>query len=71
HAISNLIREGKTHQIYSAIETGAQHGMSTLEASLAELVKERAITVEEAFGKANNPETLRLKLAAVGMKVKT
>lgn len=70
HAISNLIREGKTHQIYSAIETGAQHGMCTLEASLAELVKDRLITLEDAFGKANNPDTLRLKLSAVGMKVK-
>jgi Tfp pilus assembly ATPase PilU len=44
--------------------------MCTLEASLAELVKERLITLEDAFGKANNPDTLRLKLSAVGMKVK-
>lgn len=70
HAISNLIREGKTHQIYSAIETGAQHGMCTLEASLADLARERLITIEDAFGKANNPETLRLKLSAAGIKVK-
>jgi len=69
HAISNLIREGKTHQIYSALETGAKHGMCTLETSLAELVKEKLITVDEAFVKANNPESLRLKLAAFGMKI--
>jgi twitching motility protein PilT len=69
HAISNLIREGKTHQLYSAIETGAKQGMSTLESSLAELVKEKLITLDEAFSKANNPETLRLKLAASGIKV--
>jgi twitching motility protein PilT len=69
HAISNRVREGKTHQIYSAIETGAKQGMVTLEAALTELVKEKAITVDDAFTKANNPDTLRLKLAAVGIKV--
>jgi twitching motility protein PilT len=69
HAISNLIREGKTHQLYSAIETGAKQGMATLESSLAELVKEKLITLDEAFTKANNPESLRLKLAAAGIKV--
>jgi twitching motility protein PilT len=68
HAISNLIREGKTHQLYSAIETGAKSGMCTLETSLAELVKEKLITVDEAFVKANNPESLRLKLAASGIR---
>ncbi len=69
HAISNLIREGKTHQLYSAIETGAKHGMCTLEASLAELVRDRLVTPEDAFSKSNNPETLRLKMAAMGIKV--
>jgi twitching motility protein PilT len=68
HAISNLIREGKTHQIYSAIETGAKQGMSTLETSLAELVRDKLINVDDAFAKANNPDTLRLKLASMGIK---
>ena len=67
HAISNLIREGKSHQIYSSIETGAKHGMRTLETSLAELVKEGLITVEDALGKANNPDSLKLKLPKVGI----
>jgi twitching motility protein PilT len=69
HAVSNLIREGKTHQLYSSIETGAQYGMCTLEASLAELVRDRLVTTQDAFGKANNPESLRMKLAAAGIKV--
>jgi twitching motility protein PilT len=68
HAISNLIREGKTHQIYSAIETGAKQGMSTLESSLAELVRDKLITIDDAFSKVNNPDTLRLKLASMGIK---
>ena len=38
-AIRNLIREGKTHQIYSAMQAGAQHGMHTLDQHLAELVR--------------------------------
>ena len=38
-AIRNLIREGKTHQIYSAMQAGAQHGMHTIDQHLAELVK--------------------------------
>lgn len=64
HSISNLIREGKTHQIYSSIETGARYGMCTFETSLSELVRSELITVEDAFGKTNNPDTLKLKLSA-------
>ncbi len=33
--VRNLIREGKTHQIYSLIQTGGQHGMQTMDSSLA------------------------------------
>src|SRR3982750_2787611 len=42
--VRNLIREGKTHQIYSLIQTGAQHGMQTMDTSLAGLVKAGYIT---------------------------
>lgn len=70
-AISNLIREGKTHQIYGSIETGLKFGMHTLETSLAELVKDKLITFQDAFSKANNPDLLRLKLSAMGIKVQT
>ena len=37
-AIRNLIREGKTHQIYSALQTGSAQGMQTMDTSLATLV---------------------------------
>ena len=43
-AVRNLIREGKTHQIYSALQTGGQYGMQTMDASLVELVREHKIT---------------------------
>ncbi|MTV25538.1 PilT/PilU family type 4a pilus ATPase [Nitriliruptoraceae bacterium ZYF776] len=52
--VRNLIREGKTHQIYSAIQAGAQHGMIAMDQSLAELVKRGAVTYDAALEKANN-----------------
>ena len=55
-AIRNLIREGKTHQIYSAMQAGAQHGMHTLDQHLAELVKAGRITYDTAFEKCHHVE---------------
>ncbi len=46
-AIRNLIREGKTHQIRSVLETGWQFGMQTLERSLKELLKNGVITSKD------------------------
>ena len=43
-AIRNLIREGKTHQIYSSLQTGGNIGMQTMDAALATLVREGSIT---------------------------
>ncbi|HSU57498.1 MAG TPA: type IV pilus twitching motility protein PilT [Candidatus Dormibacteraeota bacterium] len=58
-AISALIREGKTHQIYSAIQTGSSYGMCTMEKSLAELHEAGWISTEDALSKANHPQELR------------
>lgn len=58
-AIANLIREGKTSQMYSAIQTGAQHGMITLESSLANLYKQNLISAEDALAKSSRPDDLR------------
>jgi twitching motility protein PilT len=55
-AIRNLIREGKTHQIYSAMQAGAAHGMHTMDQHLAELVKTGKITYEVGLEKCQNPE---------------
>ena len=54
-AVGNLIRENKTFQIRSVLQTGATHGMCLLDASLADLVKTRVITKEEAFRHADDP----------------
>lgn len=58
-AIAAIIREGKTHQIYSAIQTSTRDGMSTMEKSLAELCNSGVITEEDALSKANHPQELR------------
>jgi len=57
-ACANLIREGKTPQLYSLIQTGAQYGMQTLERCLANLVQDNRITAEEAMMKTVRPEEL-------------
>ena len=58
-AISNLIREGKTAQIYSAIQTGAQFGMQTLEIALKDLYKAGKVTMEDALQKSQRPDEFK------------
>ena len=63
--VRNLIREGKTHQIYSALQTGGTHGMQTMDAALADLVRKSTITRELAEARASSPEELRRLLGTV------
>jgi twitching motility protein PilT len=58
-AIANLIREGKTHMLYQAIDTGAKHGMISMDKALSELVRQGLVHPEEALSRANNPETFK------------
>ena len=55
-AIRNLIRENKIAQMYSAIQTGAQIGMQTLDQNLQELVRRNVVSLAEARSKAANKE---------------
>ena len=57
-AIRNLIRENKIAQMYSAIQTGQNIGMQTLDQSLKELVARGVVSKEEARRKAANPDSL-------------
>ncbi len=57
-ALSNLIREGRTHEINTVIETSSEEGMIDLNRSLAELVRQGEITVENAYRHSVNPKTL-------------
>jgi len=55
-AIRNLIREGKTHQIYSAMQAGAKQGMHTMDQHLADLVKSGKISYEVGLEKCHHVE---------------
>jgi twitching motility protein PilT len=70
-AIANLIREGKSAQIYSAIQTGAQHGMITLETALKDLYQQGFVTMEDALGKTSRPEDFKRLVGGDGLKVLT
>jgi twitching motility protein PilT len=55
-AIRNLIREGKTHQIYSSLQAGAKFGMQTMDSHLAQLVKTGRISYETGVEKCHHVE---------------
>jgi Tfp pilus assembly pilus retraction ATPase PilT len=58
-ATRNLIREGKTRQVFNAIETGSQYGMQTLDQALLYLCHRRAIDKGEALVQARNRDGVR------------
>jgi twitching motility protein PilT len=58
-AVRNLIREGKTHQIYSAMQAGGRFGMQTMDQSLATLVQNGVIDLGTALERCANEEDLR------------
>ncbi|MFN0117217.1 MAG: type IV pilus twitching motility protein PilT [Elusimicrobiota bacterium] len=58
-AIANLIREGKTHMIYNAIDTGTKFGMISLDKALIDLVKAHKISLDDALIKAKDPQMVR------------
>jgi twitching motility protein PilT len=57
-AVRNLIREGKTHQIYSAMQAGRKFGMVSMDAALATLVAEEKITQATAMQHSHTPDEL-------------
>ena len=57
-AVANLIREGKTHQIYSVIETHAKAGMVTLDTSIKDLYLRGLVSYEEAVAHVKNAQVL-------------
>jgi twitching motility protein PilT len=58
-SVRNSIRERKTHQVSSVIQTGQQHGMMTLDQSLAQLARSGVISFEEGEGKAKSRTEFR------------
>jgi twitching motility protein PilT len=61
-AVRNLIREGKTHQIYSAIQTSGSTGMQTMDSDLARLARAGTITRDLAEQRSAVPEELKRML---------
>jgi twitching motility protein PilT len=64
-AVRNLIREAKTHQIYSSMQAGGQYGMRTMDQSLSQLVRAGDLDVEVALERSSNPDDLR-RLIGIG-----
>ncbi|NUP95153.1 MAG: type IV pilus twitching motility protein PilT [Planctomycetaceae bacterium] len=62
--IRALVREGKTHQIYSQIQTGGRMGMKTMAQSLAELVRAGRVRLDEAERAVSDPGELRTLVRA-------
>ncbi|MCA9798025.1 MAG: type IV pilus twitching motility protein PilT [Cyanobacteria bacterium HKST-UBA04] len=65
-AIANMVREGKTAQMYSAIQMGQEYGMQTLEMSLKDLYQAGSVTLEDALSKTTRPDDLRRILGQIG-----
>jgi len=59
HAIANLIREQKSHQVYSVVETGAKEGMVTMDRAVKQLYADGVITYEDAVTLMRNPKELQ------------
>jgi twitching motility protein PilT len=58
-AVRNLIREGKTHQIYSSMQAGGRYGMQTMDQSLAALVRSGQVSLDVAIERCANEDDLR------------
>jgi twitching motility protein PilT len=71
NSVSNLIREGKTFQIPSVMQTGRGHGMMMLNDALFELVKKRLVAPVEALNKSVARNEMRSMLERAGYKLDT
>jgi twitching motility protein PilT len=62
--VAGLVRDGKTFQLASVMQTGRPQGMSTMTEALAELVRRRVVAPDEALRRSTAPQELRTMLAA-------
>ena len=63
--IRNMIREAKTHQLATAMQTGHQYGMVTMDESLSDLYRRGLISLDMALSRAQDPTVLRTLLGKV------
>jgi twitching motility protein PilT len=66
-SVRTLIREGKTHQLYLDIQTGAEHGMQTLDGHLLGLLKDGIIDYENAIAKSQAPTEFQRRAINLGL----
>jgi twitching motility protein PilT len=66
-AIRTLIREGKTHQVYLDIQTGADLGMQTLDSCLLQLLKEGKVDYDHAIAKTSNASDFQRRASNAGL----
>jgi twitching motility protein PilT len=64
-AVRNLVREGKTHQIYTSMQAGGKFGMQVMDQHLAELVKKGKVSYETALERCHHVEEFN-RLAGKG-----
>lgn len=64
-AIEGAIREGKTAQLYAAIEAGSKLGMANMDKSILRLVRNKQVTYQSALEKCHHPEELQSAMAAI------
>ncbi len=67
-AIKAIIREGKTHQIYTLMQAGAKFGMQTMNQALFAAYANRLISHEEALGRSFDPQELNNLISKSGLK---
>ncbi len=70
-AIANLVREGKAAQVYSAIQTGGQHQMQTMETALKDLYANGLVDFEDAMAKTSRPEDFKRLISGLQNQIKT
>ena len=68
-AVRNLIRQAKTEQVYSVMQTNTARGMLTMEQSLADLALRRVVNIEDAISRSSRPDQLIGILERSGMPV--
>jgi len=67
NAVKSLVREGKTHQLSSVIQTSQKQGMQTLDMHLMKLIEKGIIAFDEGYSKAIHPETFKKGDITMGM----
>lgn len=67
-AISNLIREARTAQMWSTMQTGSQYGMQTIDQALMQLFNDNVISLDDALRRCREPEVARKSLARTAVQ---